>query len=109
MSSTAEPPRVVGIEAAKREHDPELVARIVASMYETDVTADRLIEKFGTLPGGTGWQMLDEALAVGPESVLDVPPELGTLLAPILDPPAWVDHDRIDAGAVAWWRAGGLT
>jgi hypothetical protein len=109
MSNAAEPPRVAGVEAAKREHDPELIERSVASLWETDEPADRLIETFRTLSGGAGWQMLDEALAIGPESVLDAPPELGALLAPILDPPAWVDYDRIDAGAIAWWRAGGLT
>jgi hypothetical protein len=51
--------------------------------------------------------MLDDALAAdaGPR----VPAELEALLRPVLDPPGWVDHDRLDAGATAWWRVGGFT
>ncbi|MDX6643121.1 MAG: hypothetical protein QOD76_1083, partial [Solirubrobacteraceae bacterium] len=70
---------------------------------------DRLIDAFEALSGGVGWKLLDEALANGPAALADAPPELDALLTPILEPPAWVDFELADSGAVAWWRAGALT
>ena len=109
MFTAAEPPRVANVDAAKRQHDPELVERVVASMFASDRQADRLINAFEALPGGAGWKLLDDALAADRAGLTDAPPELRALLTPILDPPAWVDFELADAGAVAWWRAGGLT
>ena len=96
------------VEAARARFGDELVDRIVAAAFESDGAADRLIEAFRSLPGGSGWRMLDQILNLGPDAVLDAPPELEELLRPVLDPPAWVDFDLVDAGAVAWWRVGAL-
>ena len=103
---SSSPPRFTDIDAAKRLHDPRLVDRIVASAFESDEVADRVVAAFARLPGGVGWPMLDRALAG--EAVPGAPAALAELLAPVLDPPEWVDFDAVDAGAVAWWRGGGL-
>ena len=80
----------------------------MTGVFEGDPLADRLMKTFAELPGGTGWQMLDEALLHGPERVAGAPPELSELLAPAIDPPGWLDLDLVDAGAVAFWRGGRL-
>jgi mpaB/rubber oxygenase-like protein len=92
----------------KHEHDPDLVDRIARGAFEGDPLADRLVATFKELPGGAGWRMLDEALLHGPERVKGAPPELAELLSPALEPPEWVDLDLVDAGALAYWRSGGL-
>lgn len=102
------PPRFTDVEAAKLAHDPEIVDRIVASAFESDESADRLVAAFAVLPGGAGWRMLDRALAEGLDAVPEAPPALGEVLGPVLHPPAWVDFEAVDAGAVAWWRGGGM-
>lgn len=84
--------------------EPDLTARITAQSFLADPPADALVARFRALPGGAGWRMLDDALAG--RSVTGAPPELAAVLAPALDPPDWVDDDLVDAGAVAWWRAG---
>jgi mpaB/rubber oxygenase-like protein len=96
------------VEAAKREHAPDLIDRLAAGTFEGDHLADRLVASFRALPGGTGWQMLDQALLHGPDQVAEVPPELNELLAQVLEPPDWVDLDLVDAGALAFWRSGGI-
>ena len=96
------------VAAVKRRHDPELVERIARGAFEGDPLADRLVTAFKAMPGGGGWRMLDRALDRGPDSVEDAPPELARLLAPAIEPPAWVDLDLVDAGANAYWRSGGL-
>jgi hypothetical protein len=96
------------VEAARREHGAGLVDRLVAGAMEGDPLADRLVTSFRSLPSGTGWRMLDEALEHGPELVEGAPPELADLVAPARRPPAWVDHELVDAGALAFWRSGGV-
>ncbi len=92
----------------KGEHAPEVVDNIVRGAFEGDPIADRLVDAFKEMPGGTGWKMLDQALEQGPDRVKDAPPELAELLAPAITPPEWVDLDLADAGANAYWRSGGL-
>lgn len=94
--------------AIKREHDPVLVDRILEGGWHGDPAADALVARFRAMPGGSGWAMLDRALAFGIDDVKGAPPELRRLLKPVLDPPAWVDFDLADAGAVAYWRTGAL-
>jgi len=96
------------IAAVKQTHDPELVERIAKGAFEGDPVADRLVASFKEMPGGAGWKMLDEALLHGADAVEGAPPELAELLAPAVDPPDWVDLDLVDAGALAYWRSGGL-
>lgn len=93
---------------ARREHPPELVDRLVAGSFEGDPLADSLVASFKGMPGGAGWKMLDEALLHGAGVVPGAPAQLEELLAPALEPPAWVDLDLVDAGALAYWRSGGL-
>ena len=96
------------IAAVKHEHDPDLVDRIARGAFEGDPLADRVVASFKDMPGGAGWRMLDDALERGAEKVKGAPPELEELLAPTLEPPDWVDLDLVDAGALAYWRSGGL-
>jgi len=113
LPQTAEPPQMSDrlarrIVAVKRRRDPDLVDRIARGAFEGDPVADRLIASFKELPSGEGWRMLDEALERGPDAVEGAPPELAELLAPALQPPDWIDLDLVDAGALAYWRSGGL-
>lgn len=92
--------------------DP-LAARLEAANSVGDPLADRLVEEFRRLPGGVGWGLLDEAVAgeLTAEGAGDRAAAialLDELVAPAFDPPAWVDLDRVDAGAVAYWRAGAV-
>lgn len=63
-----------------------------------------MVAAFARLPGGAGWRELDEALAGGRPAVAAA--ELDALLAPLREPPPWYDEAVIDAGGVAFWRAG---
>ena len=96
------------IAEVKQEHDPDLVERIARGAFEGDPIADRLVAAFAAMPGGAGWQMLDEALEHGTEQIEGAPPELAELLSQAGEPPGWVDLDLVDAGAAAYWRSGGL-
>lgn len=107
MPAVAQPSRFGDLDAVRRTHGPEVVEKITRSVFETDVAADALVERFAALPGGAGWRMLDVALRDGIDAVVDAPPELAALVEDALTPPDWVDLDLVDRGAVAWWRAGG--
>ena len=96
------------VEQAKLEHDPGLVDRLAAGAFVGDLVADPLLAAFKAMPGGEGWRMLDRALLHGPAAVPDAPPQLAELVAPTFEPPAWVDLDLVDAGALAFWRSGGI-
>jgi hypothetical protein len=109
-------PDLTGVPPARRaaarelatRHDPDLVYRLARATYETDAVADRVVEAFESLPGGAGWELLDRTLSEGLAAVPDAPAALSEMLEPILEPPAWVDYDRVNAGAAAFWRAGTL-
>jgi hypothetical protein len=75
-----------------------------AARHEGDPAADAVVASFATLSGGEGWRLLDSALDGGESSA-----EIAALLAPLGDPPPWLDLDLVDAGAVAYWRVGAPT
>lgn len=105
MTDHATADRFRDVEGVRDRYGAARVDRLIAAAFEGDPAADALVARFAELPGGEGWRTLDRALESGDASVL---PELDALLHPILDPPAWVDFERVDAGAVAQWRAGGM-
>jgi hypothetical protein len=109
MPASNAPSRFARVQEVRARHGDALVDRLVAYTKLSDEPADRLIEAFRALPGGPGWRMLDEALVPGAPAPAGAPPELAAFLAPVLEPPAWVDFDLVDAGAVAQWRVGGAT
>ena len=88
--------------------------RLQAARHEGDPAADAVVAAFADLPGGEGWRLLEAALenegsdpsfsadAVGSDALVPVE----ALVAPLREPPAWVDLDLVDAGAVAYWRVG---
>jgi hypothetical protein len=84
--------------------DEAFVERLEAASHVGDPPADALVAAFRRLPGGAGWRMLDEAL--DGRAPQDAPPELAALVDPQREPPAWLDLDAVDAGAVAFWRVG---
>jgi hypothetical protein len=86
--------------------------RLAAARHEGDPAADAVVASFRNLPGGEGWRLLEEALA-SDKSVPTVRnrtegtvPTVRELVAPLREPPAWLDLDLADAGAVAYWRVG---
>ena len=81
--------------------------RLAAARHEGDPAADAVVASFATLPGGEGWRLLDAALDATPGTVPTV--ALDALIAPLREPPDWLDLDLADAGAVAYWRVGALT
>ena len=68
------PSRFGDLEAVRAKHDPEIVDTLVKSVFETDTDADELVVAFEELPGGSGWQMLDQGLRNGIDAVPDAPP-----------------------------------
>src|SRR5438094_4833652 len=109
VPEAAIPSRFQRVDEARAVYGDDIVDLIMRSTTQADAPADRLVAAFRGLGGGTGWRMLDEAIADGRVGTAPgAPPELGALLRPVLEPPGWVDHDLLDAGALAWWRVGGL-
>ncbi len=96
------------VEEAKLDHAPDLVDRLAAGAFRGDPVADPLVASFKAMPGGAGWRMLDEALLHGVDAVDAAPPHLAELVASAFEPPDWVDLDLVDAGALAFWRSGGI-
>jgi len=78
--------------------------RLAQARHEGDPAADAVVAAFAARPGGEGWRQLEDALD-GRAS----PAEVEALLAPLREPPAWLDLDLADAGAVAYWRVGAPT
>jgi hypothetical protein len=101
------PSRFHDVEAVRHRYGDELVDTFMRAVMLSDQPGDRLVTAFRTLPGGAGWRMLDQA--IDGEADPQAPPELQQLLRPVLDPPDWVDFDLVDAGAVAYWKAGSLS
>lgn len=87
---------------------PSFTDRLTAAHQVGDPAADALVAAFRALPGRAGWALLDEALTTG-VTPAGAPDELDALLAPLREPPDWLDLDRVDAGAVALWRIGAPT
>jgi hypothetical protein len=77
--------------------------RLQAARHEGDPAADAVVAEFAGLPGGEGWRLLEAALRT--EGTVPAV-RLDALLAPLREPPAWLDLDLVDAGAVAYWRVG---
>ncbi len=94
-------------DAARLEHDPGLVDRLLAGIFVGDPMADRLVLAFDDRPGGEGLRLLDEALRDGVAPAA-APPELAEMLAPVFEPPSGVDMRMVEAGALAYWRTGGV-
>jgi hypothetical protein len=101
---TRYPSRFHEIDAARAAHGP-VIDLIVESVGLSDEPADRLLDAMRGRSAPVA-RLLDRALSDGVPR--GAPPELHDLLAPALEPPGWVDHDLLDAGAVAWHRAGGV-
>ena len=76
--------------------------QLLVATHLGDPLADAVVRRFQQLPGGHGWRALDTALAIGHAE----DDALEALLAAMREPPAWVDLDLADAGAVATWRIG---
>jgi hypothetical protein len=79
--------------------------RLAQARHEGDPAADAVVAAFASRPGGEGWRLLEATLDATPGTVPPVA-ELDALVAPLREPPAWLDLDLADAGAVAYWRVG---
>jgi hypothetical protein len=90
---------------------PDLATRINAevarqALYEVDDSGDAAY--LALRQNRQGWDVLSTALEHGPESVPELPAAVTEMLATSIEPPAWVDLEQVDRGAVAWWRFGTL-
>lgn len=98
------PARRQRLAAARERFAPALVERFERGMYQTDERADRVVEAFGALPPGQGWQLLERALRARDPELPGAPPALAELLTPLFTPPSWLESSRLAAGAAIWWR-----
>lgn len=86
--------------------DPELAATLLAGLWQSDAAADEVVAEFSRRPDGAGWRMLDRALTDGSDGLDHEAPALRALLEPVLEPPSWLNCELLDAGCVAYCRAG---
>src|SRR4051812_29298095 len=77
--------------------------RLAAARHVGDPAADAVVAAFSDLPGGEGWRLLESALVARGTVPLA---SLQALIEPLSEPPAWLDVELADAGAVAYWRVG---
>lgn len=98
------------VEIVRADHPPELVERLLRGTTEGDPAADSLAREFQQMPGGAGWEILDRVLRDGLGALGDeeASAELREVVSLGFDPPDWVDLDLVDAGALAYWRSGGI-
>jgi hypothetical protein len=80
--------------------------RLAQARHVGDPAADVVIAAFAKRPGGEGWRALEVALATGGTDPTVAFEAIDTMLAPLRDPPDWLDLELVDAGAVAYWRVG---
>jgi hypothetical protein len=91
---------------ARSLFDPILVTHLKEGIEQSDTTGDAIVSAFSSLPSGAGMRAISAWLA---GNVEDVPPVLAELLEPIAQVPDWVDWERIERGAIAYWRGGVLS
>jgi ER-bound oxygenase mpaB/B'/Rubber oxygenase, catalytic domain len=72
--------------------------RLAHARHIGDPLADAVVAEFG------GWRALESGLDGGATTAA-----IDALLAPLREPPPWLDLDLADAGAIAYWRVGALT
>jgi ER-bound oxygenase mpaB/B'/Rubber oxygenase, catalytic domain len=102
----ARTPFAAGLQALGQGADRDLARRLLLGLWESDPVADDVVVEFSELPDGAAWPMLDRALDDGLDALADALPALRAMLEPILDPPDWVNCELLDAGCVAYCRAG---
>jgi ER-bound oxygenase mpaB/B'/Rubber oxygenase, catalytic domain len=91
---------------ARSRFDPILVTHLKEGIERSDTSADAIVAAFSSLPAGAGMRNISAWLAGKTE---DVPPALAELLEPIAQVPDWVDWERVESGATAYWRGGVLS
>ncbi len=64
-------------------------------MVMGDPLADAVVAHFGTLPGGQGRALLDQALDHDIDSIAEPPPALAALFAQVDREPIWLDRDKL--------------
>ena len=104
-----DPARAALVARAKTRHDPEIVDRLVRGMCRGDAIGDAAVETVFAMPGRSGWDLLDRALADGLEAVPDAPNSVRELVEQVTRPPSWVDFERVRRGAIVWWRFSSAT
>jgi len=101
--------RFLNKKKALKLYNTKTVEDLDANILKTDTIADAVVDCFAKMPGGTGWAMVDEALANGIESIKNPPEEIVTLFESVDHVPDWVDWDQLERGAIAFWRPGFFT
>ena len=100
--------RIQHAEEALRRFDPDLVRLMGDHCLLADEVAYEAFLGFRDKDQNSGWRMFEQALEHGIESVDDPAPSLVALFDELDHIPDWVDHDQLERGAVAFWRAGPL-
>lgn len=84
----------------------------------TDKLGDQVVRDFATMPGGTGWKVLDDLLQSDNQAFeqaltskrdsqgREIPDSLLELVTQVRNPPDWVNFDLVDEGANVYWKAG---
>jgi hypothetical protein len=99
--------RVVRLEETCARHGRERVLRYADSYSTGDELAYAVLRDVRERDG-FGWAEFHRALDRGADAVDDPPESLVALLDQAESVPAWVDHEQLRRGAIAYWRPGPL-
>lgn len=86
----------------------DVAAAFLAGQSAGDPVAERFVAQtyHGEMGPDRARELLEQALAVGVDQVLDAPESMRALFAEFETIPAWLDPELIEAGAAVWRRWG---
>lgn len=95
--------RIELITSARATYSPALVDRYADHLLRTDRLVDELVRAASSRPRGEGWRELHRVLSGSADD--DMAPQLRAVLDRASGA-SWLDADRLERGAVVWWRTG---
>lgn len=104
------PTRALRVDVARDQYG-EQADQLLDALWRSDPLADAVVEDFETLAPGAGFQLLEQALGLGVDSVHTPPESLKALFAQLDHPPSWVEWERLERAGRVFFRsslAGGI-
>lgn len=100
--------RICNLDEAYRQFPAELVDELTSQCLQADEVAYAAYLEFKDSAHASSWQLFEQALEHGIDTVEAPGPALKKLFADLDHQPDWVDVAQLHRGAVAMWRAGAL-
>ena len=100
--------RIRNLEEAYKRFPERLVNDLTSQCLKKDELAYRAYLEFSDPEANSSWKLFEQALENGIESIDNPAPGLKAFFASLDNPPAWVDAEQLNRGAVALWRSGPL-